>query len=160
MTSRTQVDNNRRNARLSTGPRTAAGKKVVAGNARRHGLTGRLLQGSPEDLRAEAMVETWLRGLDHAPKVRTLLRTYAEAQVKLSLIRQRRLLAVATLVHADGRSANVDMTDGAEASDEGRPDGLNLAKLLRYERLARAQRRVALEELERLGLDLHQREEC
>ncbi|MFA8444031.1 hypothetical protein [Yoonia sp.] len=32
---------NKANARKSTGPKSAAGKAVVAGNARKHGVTGR-----------------------------------------------------------------------------------------------------------------------
>jgi hypothetical protein len=38
MTSERQIAANRRNASLSTGPRTAAGKAVVAQNALRHGM--------------------------------------------------------------------------------------------------------------------------
>ena len=41
MTSERQVAANRRNASLSTGPRTAAGKAVVAQNALRHGMLSR-----------------------------------------------------------------------------------------------------------------------
>lgn len=39
MTTQRQSDANRANAKASTGPRTAAGKRQVAQNARRHGLT-------------------------------------------------------------------------------------------------------------------------
>jgi len=39
MTTQRQSDANRTNAKASTGPRTAAGKRQVAQNARRHGLT-------------------------------------------------------------------------------------------------------------------------
>jgi hypothetical protein len=39
MTTRRQADANRANAKASTGPRTVAGKRQVAQNARRHGLT-------------------------------------------------------------------------------------------------------------------------
>ena len=39
MTSARKLEANRRNARASTGPRTAAGKARAAQNARRHGLS-------------------------------------------------------------------------------------------------------------------------
>jgi len=41
MSSNQQIVANRRNARLSTGPRTSAGKAKVSMNALKHGLTGR-----------------------------------------------------------------------------------------------------------------------
>lgn len=41
MTSSPYLARNRANARKSTGPRTERGKAIVAGNARRHGVTGR-----------------------------------------------------------------------------------------------------------------------
>ena len=39
MTAEAIVRRNRRNARLSTGPRTALGKAIAAGNARSHSAT-------------------------------------------------------------------------------------------------------------------------
>lgn len=51
---------NRANARKSTGPKTRAGKAVVAGNARRHGATGR---PAPES------VATWLRIILDQPDI-------------------------------------------------------------------------------------------
>ncbi len=42
MATTAQVEANRRNARRSTGPRTASGKQRSAQNATTHGLTGRL----------------------------------------------------------------------------------------------------------------------
>jgi hypothetical protein len=50
-----QIEANRRNAQLSTGPRTAEGKAAVASNALKHGLTGKqmVLPGeNPEDFEA------------------------------------------------------------------------------------------------------------
>lgn len=51
---------NRANAQKSTGPKTAAGKAIVAGNARRHGATGR---PAPES------VATWLRIILDQPDI-------------------------------------------------------------------------------------------
>jgi len=50
-----QIDANRQNAQLSTGPRSAEGKRRVAANALKHGLTGRqmvLPNEKPEDFDA------------------------------------------------------------------------------------------------------------
>jgi hypothetical protein len=52
MTTQRQIAANRRNAQMSTGPRTMSGKAVSSGNARRHGLTG--------DLDEEAVL-SWYR---------------------------------------------------------------------------------------------------
>ena len=45
MTSASQLEANRSNARRSTGPRTTVGKAISSQNALRHGFTGRLLVG-------------------------------------------------------------------------------------------------------------------
>jgi hypothetical protein len=49
MTSERRIEANRRNARRSTGPKTAAGKAVSRLNAQQHGLTGTLPALLPED---------------------------------------------------------------------------------------------------------------
>jgi hypothetical protein len=43
MSTERQIDANRRNSQLSTGPRTAEGKSRVGRNALKHGLTARLV---------------------------------------------------------------------------------------------------------------------
>jgi hypothetical protein len=48
MASRKQIEANRRNARKSTGPRTAAGRAVSSRNALRHGLTAKQIVVSDE----------------------------------------------------------------------------------------------------------------
>ncbi len=76
---------NRLNAQKSTGPKTASGKAVVAGNARRHGVTARpdpdtiatwvrIILDDP-DITAEALLPTNERG------VRALLLAQAEVQL-------------------------------------------------------------------------------
>ena len=62
MISEQQLDANRRNAQLSTGPKTEEGKRRCALNARRHGLTGQVSAMTDEDRAAhdqfcEAMVK-------------------------------------------------------------------------------------------------------
>jgi len=49
MATEKQIEANRRNARLSTGPRTEAGRKVSRLNAYQHGLTGQIEVMTPEE---------------------------------------------------------------------------------------------------------------
>ena len=64
-TSDIQLVANRENAQHSTGPRTPEGKKRSSLNATRHGLTGRVVVMSYEDLQAyNAFVERYIKGLD------------------------------------------------------------------------------------------------
>jgi len=76
VTSQKKIDANRRNARHSTGPKTACGKRAVAGNARKHGiLVSEVRAILPfenikdfEDLHAELVAEYEPRG-----RIETLL---------------------------------------------------------------------------------------
>lgn len=55
-TSRKKIEANRRNAQLSTGPKSLEGKKIVAGNARKHGLLANnvvILTGDGKEDQAE-----------------------------------------------------------------------------------------------------------
>ena len=52
MSSERQIEANKLNAQLSTGPRTIAGKQKIASNALTHGLTGKqivLPDENPDD---------------------------------------------------------------------------------------------------------------
>jgi hypothetical protein len=57
MTSPRQIEANRRNAQLSTGPVTAEGKQRSRGNALRHGLTAETIIGALEDAEDYAAFE-------------------------------------------------------------------------------------------------------
>ena len=79
MTSQRRVEANRRDAKASTGPKSAAGKKRASGNSYRHGLTlsaatnpklgeeierlARMILaagGAPDEVSAQAIAETQL----------------------------------------------------------------------------------------------------
>jgi hypothetical protein len=144
MTSRSQIASNRRNAYYSTGPATQAGKQAVAGNARRHGLTGQLAEGSDAFHQAEQLTQAvWARA-SHHPAALAPARAYAHAQVKLDLIRHRRRAGLEQMLQPhDNRPG--DLTDEPCPTDTVSAD---LDKLVRYERMARAERKQALENLE------------
>lgn len=89
MTSARKLNANRANARASTGPRTAAGKKRATRNALRHGLSLSIL-GNPT-LSAEAgNLAREIAGEGATPDILELARWVAEAQIDLIRIRQAR----------------------------------------------------------------------
>lgn len=74
-----QIESNRRNAQLSTGPRTPIGKRTSSLNALRHGLTARVVVLPTEDLAAyKQFSEEFL--VDLAPE------TFAERQCAQTII--------------------------------------------------------------------------
>ena len=70
MTSTRQVEANRANARKSTGPKTAAGKAITAGNATRHAiLQSNLVATKHEDAGELALYTHRLCVVEAAPYV-------------------------------------------------------------------------------------------
>jgi hypothetical protein len=90
MTSQAKIDANRRNARRSTGPRSAAGKARACRNALRHGLFVR----ASYDQAAAAQIEEFAVELCPAstiPEERDLALRAAEAEVDMSRLRQAKV---------------------------------------------------------------------
>ncbi|MFO0954049.1 MAG: hypothetical protein U0835_23420 [Isosphaeraceae bacterium] len=82
MTSQARIDANRRNARKSTGPRTAAGKEAARFNALKHGARAETAVLPHEDAGAyEKRLEAWTRQLAPGDDIGGYL---AERAVKLS----------------------------------------------------------------------------
>jgi hypothetical protein len=136
MTSAKVVAANRRNARASTGPRTAAGKrKVAANNALRHGV----IAADPTTGGAVARIAAVLAGPNASPGLRALVTPIAEAQVDLLRVRR----------------ARVKLIDFAASTAEGAPGETDaiveslprLVLLDRYERSAMRRRHRAMREL-------------
>jgi len=108
-----QIEANRRNALLSTGPRTETGKKTSSLNALRHGLTARIVVLPSEDLAAyKRFSADFLASL--APE------TFAERQVAQTIVdTQWRLNRVLTL--EDGMLA-LGHFEKAGQVDPGHPE--------------------------------------
>ena len=80
---------NRANARVSTGPKTAAGKAHSARNARRHGLSISALSDPNLSAEIEQMAKH-IVGPDTNPELHEKARRIAEAQIELSRVLQTR----------------------------------------------------------------------
>lgn len=107
MTSSARCRANRENARRSTGPRTAAGKRRSSGNARRHGLAIPIEAIPQLDAEAEQLAQV-LAG-DRPSEARLqVARRMAEAEVDLRRIRQARHEAIRLMV--EDPQAWVDQT--------------------------------------------------
>ena len=88
MTTEAQIEANRANARKSTGPRTPAGKAIVARNAVRHGLLGEQVVVEGEDrARFARHRDAMLRALVPVEEVEV---TLAERLIGLSWRLQKR----------------------------------------------------------------------
>jgi hypothetical protein len=117
MASRRQIEANRKNAKLSTGPRTKLGKARSSRNACRHGLA----RSAPnDDVEIERLASAILAGLRDQPNSSAAM-DLARARLRLSQIRNVRHAMLAALL---GCPSSKDMT--------------RLAGLERYERAARA----------------------
>jgi hypothetical protein len=81
---------NKANARKSTGPKSAAGKAVVAGNARKHGVTGRPDPGRVKAWLAVVLNRPQITPDDLAPRDERgfLALALAEAETRLVAVEQ------------------------------------------------------------------------
>ena len=148
-TSNRRLEANRRNAQLSTGPRTAAGKARVAQNRTTHALTGAHTLLPDEDPQAYAALLTALVD-EHAPATET------EAhQVELLAHTQWKLRRAAQLeVDALVSSSRPAATTAEEEESKGGRRGVTLTdgvmRAVRYQASIRRSYSLALAELHRL----------
>lgn len=140
MTGSARLNANRRNAKLGTGPRSAAGKTRSARNAFRHGLAVPLSM-LPKMAPLVAALSSCFAGPDPNAGRLELATRVAEAQVDLNRIRRFRLNLLRT--HLDD-PVNQDAMALHQLA-------VPLLRLARYERRARSRRKFAIRALDHLG---------
>jgi hypothetical protein len=124
MATERQIAANRANAKKSTGPKTAVGKRRSSRNAFRHGLSGPLPEDSVTLAAIDAIADAVSNGADGEGQQTT---AFARSQLELKRIREVRNGLMSGLI-----SGSLDI----------RALG-RLAALDRYERLARTKSRRA-----------------
>jgi hypothetical protein len=167
MSTSRQIEANRVNARGSTGPRTSAGKSRTSRNARRHGLS--TLVGCDPALSTE--VEELVRRLVGVADadIAASARAFAEAAIDLARVERARLELIRRVLVpgipgewqedrtiGDAETDTAAVVEAPEAPLDKSPMDIagagqaavavavcQLPKLDRYERRARARRRLA-----------------
>ena len=139
MASPDQIAANRRNARRSTGPRTAAGKRKARANALSHGIIANL-DADPAVSATATRIAAALAGPDARPGVRALVAPIAEAQADILRIRSAR----AALINLAQASLPATDQSVAAAIAQSLP---KLVLLERYERSVMKRRHQAMREL-------------
>jgi hypothetical protein len=144
MTSEAKIAANRRNARRSTEPRSAAGKMRVRRNALRHGLAAVVLRdpGVTDEVERIALA---LSGPQADPLEREQALVVAEAQITLKQIRRTRAQIVECLSQSPA-SRSREAREGIPTwlKDPNAPSFDQLSRLQRYERHAFSRRKRAL----------------
>jgi len=143
MISAERIAANRRNARASTGPRTAAGKRRVAANALRHGLAASVRDSALTAMAAR--IAAALTGPESSPRRRALIAPIAEAQADIWRAR-------------NARAALINLAAASIPGDEEHREAKAIAQVLpqptrleTYERRATARRNRALCALRNFG---------
>jgi hypothetical protein len=96
MASKRQLTANRRNARNSSGPRSAGGKKRASRNAYRHGLAAAIPLGQQFDREVDSIARKLLDGYDS-----TIARAYAHsaatASLEIARVRRAKVALIETI---------------------------------------------------------------
>ncbi|ACB23235.1 conserved hypothetical protein [Methylobacterium radiotolerans JCM 2831] len=132
MTSERASRANRRNAQVSTGPRTLAGKARSRQNARKHGLSA--MDPNPDaEIEIERLADLIANRHGRDANVGEAARAIAEAQVQLQRVFACRIALLRN------RPLN---PEGDARGDEGSPARTSEELLLQLERLERYERRA------------------
>jgi hypothetical protein len=159
LTTNRKITANRENARLSTGPRTAEGRRRAAKNARRFGLS------LPVSSNPEFSLAVEIAGPDASAKIQELASRVAEADTDLYRVRSARHGFV--IKQLNELSASSAARSPPQQLTRAVPDLTvilsrelkGLAAFDRYERRARSRRKLAVrafDQARRLETVLHQ----
>lgn len=142
MTGTRKIEANRKNARASTGPKTAQGRARVARNALRHGLSIPLCSDPASSEQVEALARR-IVGADASAKIQERARDFAEAKIDLRRIRRARdrvLCDALNSLHDEPREA-----DGPQKLASILSQAIKeLLAMARYERRAVSRRNRAI----------------
>jgi hypothetical protein len=135
MTSERRLAANRRNARASTGPKSAAGKARSAHNSRRHGLAIPIRNDPGFAAEIESLAKA-IAGEQPAPGDLSLAREIAESQIEIVRVRRYRLQTMGSALPSQ---ANPERTALQVAEHYKELEGMD-----RYERRALSRRKGAM----------------
>jgi hypothetical protein len=127
---------NRANARASTGPQTSGGKARTSRNARRHGLSVPITSDPVLAIEVEELARRLVGDLEDA-EIAAPARAFAEAAVDLARVKRVRLERIRHLL-----ALGAEVENATTHKDIAAVVG-ELAKLDRYDRRARARRKLA-----------------
>jgi hypothetical protein len=127
---------NRANARASTGPQTSGGKARTSRNARRHGLSVPITSDPVLAIEVEELARRLVGDLEDA-EIAAPARAFAEAEVDVARVKRVRLERIRHLL-----ALGADVENPTTQKDIAAVLG-ELAKLDRYDRRARARRKLA-----------------
>jgi hypothetical protein len=139
MTTERKIEANRKNSKLSTGPRTTRGRAHVSRNALRHGLAISIASDPELSAEAECLARVIL-GDDISPSRQHYARIAAQAEIDMRRIRRVRTQLIAMSLD---RSENPDESASQDIS-EVLPQLINTD---RYERRAWSRRKRAYRDL-------------
>jgi hypothetical protein len=144
MTSQAKIAANRRNARGSTGPRTAAGKMRVRRNALRHGLAA-LVANDPAVVAEVDRVAAAICDEHADPLEQEQALIVAEVEVTLKRVRKARVQIMEQLQLAPGtKELDGQKARSMQEADRSAPRLDQLLRLERYERRALSRRKRAV----------------
>jgi hypothetical protein len=143
VTSERKIAANRRNARLSTGPRNASTKKRVRRNALRHGLAALIVQDRAIAAEVDHLA-TAICGRDADPMKREQALTIAQCEVALRRVRAARVDLIERM-SLMAPTRDPDVSPSASTLGVISQAGLQqLLRLDRYERRALSRRSRAV----------------
>ncbi|HVX37515.1 MAG TPA: hypothetical protein VHC71_14975 [Hyphomicrobium sp.] len=149
MASTRKILANRRNAQLSTGPKTAAGRLRSSQNARRHGLSVPVSADPQLAQEAKALALEIIAEITR-PDLGSQANIVSDAQVDLTRVRQQKHQMLLSIMRPaskpDGGSQPTDATTAIGPAPFDTAMGLieGLARLDRYEQRARSRRKAAI----------------
>jgi hypothetical protein len=140
VTSTRKIEANRKNARASTGPKTAQGRARLARTALRHGLSLPVCSDPVLCVEVESLARK-IAGTEARVEIREVARRAAEAQIDLGRVRYARYRLLSDALSNPDYDSRAARQKLASILSRG---AKQLLAMDRYERRAMVRRKVAL----------------